>query len=160
MGLNIAEGALKGLMPFSRVARADDALTTKAVRPLAERTAASDELRLSSAARMAFQSGPPDPSQFVTIQGTVAQLLPADASGLPHQKFMFQETAPDAHSLLEVDNDIHFGTEVPNLAVGENLTIRGVEYHDPGKDGIHWTHHDQQPGDAGFIQTPDGHLYQ
>lgn len=99
----------------------------------------------------------PRPSQFVTISCTVTQILPPDTSGLPHQIFDVQDTQGDT---LEVDNDTHYGSEVQGLYVGERLTIRGVEYHDPNKDGIHWTHHANRPGDAGWIKTPDGQIYQ
>ncbi|HEY9720523.1 MAG TPA: DUF3465 domain-containing protein [Oscillatoriaceae cyanobacterium] len=94
---------------------------------------------------------------LVTIECTVVKLLPADNSGLPHQVFNVKDSEG---TMLEVDNDTHYGSFVPGLKVGEQLTIRGVEYHDTNKDGIHWTHHDNVEGDAGFIQTPDGRKYQ
>ncbi|HEY9721187.1 MAG TPA: DUF3465 domain-containing protein [Oscillatoriaceae cyanobacterium] len=102
---------------------------------------------------------PPD-NQFQTVKGIVDSIMPADNSGLPHQRFVLRQTTPDAGQMLEVDNDTHYGSLVPNLKVGDSLTIKGVEYHDPNKDGIHWTHHANVPGDAGFIQTADGHVYQ
>jgi hypothetical protein len=104
--------------------------------------------------------GVPTQNQFQTIQVVVTQVLPEDTSGLPHQNFMVKETAPQAGMVLEVNNDEHFGTKVSNLQVGQALTIRGVEYHDPGANGIHWTHHASQPNDAGFIKTADGTIYQ
>ena len=100
------------------------------------------------------------PCCFVTIQCTVTQVLPDDTNGYGHQRFDVQETDPDPGYDLEVDNDETYGTEVPNLQVGDDLTIRGIEYHDPGKNGIHWTHHDNVDGDAGYIETADGTIYQ
>jgi hypothetical protein len=100
----------------------------------------------------------PDPSRFQIIHGMVIKVLPEDTSGLPHQNFVVSvDGAP-----YEVNNDTVFGTKVPNLKVGMSLEIKGVEYHDsqPHKDGIHWTHHAKAPGDAGYIKTADGHLYQ
>jgi hypothetical protein len=102
----------------------------------------------------------PGPADFTTIQATVKQLMPDTNHGLPHQNFVVIETAPTAGVVLEVNNDEKFGTRVPNLAVGEALVIKGILYHDPAKDGIHWTHHTNTLGDAGFIQTPDGQLFQ
>lgn len=104
--------------------------------------------------------GVPTPDQFTTIQATVQQLLPDTNHGLPHQNFIVQETSPDAGMVLEVNNDEKFGTRVANLQVGEALVIRGILYHDPNQDGIHWTHHTNALNDAGFIETPDGHIYQ
>ncbi len=114
---------------------------------------------LSTSSSLSAESIPPQ-SQFTTIECTVTELLPADTKGLPHQRFEVQETSPDDSMTLEVDNDMTYGEEVPNLQVGDNLTIRGVEYHDPGKDGIHWTHHANVAGDAGYIETADGTIYQ
>jgi hypothetical protein len=105
----------------------------------------------------------PDPSEFVTIKAVVTQLLPDSDNpnnGLKHQNFIVQESSPQSGLALTVNNDITVGQRVAGLAVGEALTIRGITYQDPGKNGIHWTHHTNRPGDGGFIQTPDGHVYQ
>jgi hypothetical protein len=104
--------------------------------------------------------GVPGPADFTTIHATVKQLMPDTNHGLPHQNFVVVETAPTAGLVLEVNNDEKFGTRVPNLAVGEVLVIKGILYHDPAKDGIHWTHHTNVANDAGFIQTPDGQIFQ
>ncbi len=113
----------------------------------------------ATSSSLTSQSIPPQ-SSFVTIQCTVTQLLPADTNGLRHQRFDVEETAPDSNQTLEVDNDMTYGEEVPDLQVGERLVIRGVEYHDWNKNGIHWTHRANVAGDAGYIQTPDGTIYQ
>lgn len=110
-----------------------------------------------------FNGPTPAPSQFVTIKGVVTQLLPDTNNpnnGLQHQNFIVRETQPTAGLIMTVNNDVTVGTRVQGLQVGEALTIKGIPYHDPGKDGIHWTHHTNAPGDAGFIETPDGHIYQ
>ena len=123
-------------------------------------TAPVSNLGISAASSSLTSQSVPPQSTFVTIQCTVTQLLPADTRGLPHQRFDVEETAPDANQTLEVDNDLTYGEEVPDLQVGERLIIRGVEYHDWNKDGIHWTHHANVTGDAGYIETPDGTVYQ
>ena len=100
---------------------------------------------------------------FETIKGVVSKILPDETgrTGLPHQRFVLQETAPQNGALLQVDNDLTYGTRVPNLQPGEPLTIRGVGWHDPnGEQGIHWTHKADNGGPAGYIQTPDGKIYQ
>lgn len=99
----------------------------------------------------------PSPSAFVTIRATVIQILPEDTKGLPHQNFVVKDSTG---MTLTVNNDTKYGSRVAGLQLGESLVIRGVEYHDKGGDGIHWTHKNVKPGDAGYIQTPDGHLYQ
>ena len=100
---------------------------------------------------------------FETIKAVVTKILPdkTGETGLPHQRFIVQETAPDSGALLQVDNDLTYGSRVPGLQPGEQLTIRGVGWHDPnGQQGIHWTHKADNGGPAGFIQTPDGQIYQ
>lgn len=127
-------------------------------------SAAVAERELESARALKF-GPPPRPEDFATITGTVSELLPdtSPPGGLPHQHFWFQE---DGGLRLRVDNDTKFGTEVPGLAPNQRLTIKGIRYHDdpsngyPARDGIHWTHHKDVPNDAGFIQTPDGKIYQ
>lgn len=100
--------------------------------------------------------------EFVQVAGVIEKVLPEDTRGLPHQVFLFhtRSTNKNIPVLLEVNHDIQFGKRVPDLKVGEALTIKGVLYHDRKKDGIHWTHHKDKPGDAGFIKTPDGHVYE
>lgn len=105
---------------------------------------------------------------FATIKGWVKSLLPDTnpIGGLPHQHFWFQEDTASGGKLLRVDNDLKFGTRVPDLAPGQPLTIRGQLWHDPpmngnpAMDGIHWTHHRDVLGDAGFIENAAGQLFQ
>jgi hypothetical protein len=102
----------------------------------------------------------PSSLKFVVVHATVRTILPEDTRGLPHQRFVVQTSDAGMPKLLEVDHDTHFGTRVESLRVGEKLTIRGVLYHDRHKDGIHWTHHRDRNGDAGYIQDDQGHIYQ
>ena len=120
---------------------------------------------LNKEVQRTFEGGNAPPLDFETIKGIVKSILPETdpAGGLPHQHFFLQQTGGP---LRRVDNDLKFGTRVPNLVPGEPLTIRGVLYHDdalngkPALDGIHWTHHRDVAGDGGFIQTPDGQIFQ
>lgn len=112
--------------------------------------------RVTSASTSQVMGVPPQ-SAFTTISGTVTKILPEDNQGLPHQNFVIKDTKGRT---MAVNNDTKFGSKVRNLTVGMTLTIRGVEYHDKKADGIHWTHHANKPGDAGYIQTADGTKYE
>lgn len=100
--------------------------------------------------------GIPPASAFVTVKATVKTILPLDTQGLPHQNFVVVANG----QTYEVNNDTKYGSEVPGLKVGMVLTIKGTTYKDTHKQGIHWTHHANQLGDAGWIKTPDGKLYE
>jgi hypothetical protein len=112
------------------------------------------------AATVVAAKGVPPSSAFVTVTAKVTSIEPDDTSGLPHQKFVVTEISPNAGKVLEVANDTQFGQKVQGLVVGETLVIKGVTWNDPSSSGIHWTHHANKPGDAGFIKTPDGHTYE
>ncbi|MGE5706790.1 MAG: DUF3465 domain-containing protein [Bacteroidota bacterium] len=99
----------------------------------------------------------PAASAFVTVSGTVKQVLPMDTQGLTHQNFMF--TGKDG-KIYRVNNSTTHGMEVPNLKVGLALTIKGTTYKDGKTYGLHWTHHADKPGDAGWIKTSDGKIYE
>ena len=102
----------------------------------------------------------PPASSFQVVQCTCTQVLPDDTSGLHHQRFMVKVSAPDPGMVLEVDHDTTFAPRVQPLAVGAAMTIKGVEYHDPGKDGIHWTHHSDDPSIGGYIKLATGQIFQ
>jgi hypothetical protein len=101
--------------------------------------------------------GVPPQSAFTTIKGKVTSIMPDDTHGLPHQNFYILDTKGRK---MAVNNDTKFGSKVQNLKVGDEVTIKGVEYHDKKADGIHWTHKANKPGDAGYIQTADGTKYE
>ena len=100
------------------------------------------------------------PTNFTTIMVQVVKLLPDDSHGLPHQKFVVRQLKPETGMIMEVAHDTKYAPPVDDLRPGDKLVIRGVEWHDQRSDGIHWTHHASKPGDAGFIQTEDGRIYQ
>ncbi len=113
-------------------------------------------VRVAARASQVVAQGVPPQSAFVTVAGKVSKLLPDDNNGLPHQNFMVTV----ADEIYTVNNDTKFGAKVPNLAVGATLEIRGTVYHNGSKSGIHWTHHADKPGDAGYIKTADGKTYE
>ena len=102
----------------------------------------------------------PPASAFVVVQGTCIKVLPADNSGLKHQNWQIKETAPNAGMILTVNNDTTVGQAVTGLSVGMVMTIKGVTYHDTNADGIHWTHHSQDPAIGGFIKLANGQIFQ
>jgi hypothetical protein len=115
---------------------------------------------INAQSQLETQSVPPQ-SAFVTIKVKVTKILPKDNDGLPHQNFVVEEISPKAGLIMQCNNDTKYGSEVPNLAVGQELTIRGVTYGKASKPaGIHWTHKANKSGDAGYIKTADGHRYQ
>lgn len=99
----------------------------------------------------------PAASEFVTVSGTVKEVLPMDTQGLTHQNFMF---AGKDGKLYRVNNSTTHGSEIPGLKTGLALTIKGTVYKNGKQYGLHWTHHADKPGDAGWIKTPDGKIYE
>lgn len=120
--------------------------------------------------RFGFGQDEPPPSAFQEITGTVKQILPNQDINEPHQRFLLSyeqalsqdRNLPDG-TLFEVDNDTRFGTYAP-VNVGDQVTIKGVLYSDPGgKNGIHWTHQLDEgtkgdPTTGGFIEV-NGQIY-
>lgn len=102
----------------------------------------------------------PPASAFKTVEGSVTQLLPDDTSGLTHQNFVIQVTVNGKLKTYTVNNSTSHGQEVKGLKVGDKLTVRGTTYVNGAKNGLHWTHHANVPGDAGYIKTADGRIYE
>ena len=103
--------------------------------------------------------GVPPASQFVTIECSVTKLLPDDNDGLPHQLFVVKVTKGAKPGSYQVANDTLYGQKVPDLHVGDALTIKGTLFSG-GTLGIHWTHKASKPFDAGWIKTKDGKVWQ
>ncbi len=99
------------------------------------------------------------PTNFTIVTGVVVTLLPPDTHGNPHQEFRIKLSDPTPGKILEVNHNTAMAPEVADLDVGEKLVIRGVTYSD-SQAGIHWTHHAVKPGDAGYIKTEDGKIYE
>lgn len=102
----------------------------------------------------------PPQSAFKVVKATVIQLLPEDNDGLTHQNFKVRAINPNEGRIYEVNNSTTHGSKVPNLKVGDVLEIRGTTYQNKDKFGLHWTHMADKPGDAGYIKTADGKIYQ
>lgn len=114
--------------------------------------------RVTESAQLEALAVPPQ-SAFKTFSVVVTKVLPEDNSGLTHQNFVVKAISPDAGGIYEVNNSTTHGSEVPNLKVGVKLTIRGTVYTGR-KQGIHWTHKANKAGDAGWIKTEDGKVYE
>lgn len=99
----------------------------------------------------------PPQSAFKIVEGSVVKILPTDNSGLTHQNFQVKTAGGETFT---VNNSTTHGSEVEGLALGVALKIRGVLYNNNGRKGIHWTHMANKPGDAGWIETPDGRRFE
>jgi hypothetical protein len=105
------------------------------------------------------------PKSEVTVTGKISKVLPDDTKGLPHQQFLVE--LPNGKNIF-VANDTTYGTAVPDLAVGQPITIKGEWIPQPGsKAGVetqgvlHWTHKGDGPGlhQGGYIDY-GGNRYQ
>jgi hypothetical protein len=119
----------------------------------------------------------PTKDELTTLKATVVDTLPDrfnPRNGLSHQVLMVKvdtiisgpntadttEPVSVKGQVIEVDNDISpcIGSKAP-VKPGQEIFIRGKLYHNdakdgkPDKDGIHWTHKADRPGDAGFIRV-------
>lgn len=99
------------------------------------------------------------PTNFKVVKGIVVTILPDDVHGIPHQEFRIRLTDPTPGKVLEVNHNTRMAKPVANLKIGDKLTIRGVTYSG-AQPGIHWTHHAKKPGDAGYIRTEAGVIYE
>ncbi len=96
------------------------------------------------------------PTHFTQLRGTVVRILPDDTQGLTHQCFVIETEAGERY---EVNHSTTHGERIDGLRVGALLSVRGVVYRDKTKQGIHWTHHADCEGDAGWIEW-NGRRYQ
>jgi hypothetical protein len=142
-----AAGLLSGLLSIWLVGCGSSALQPAQAPQV---SAASQAQDLAASGRV--------PTNFTVVMGVVIKLLPADNHGLPHQKFVIQEIEPRAGRILEVAHNTSMAPPVEDLRKGDRVIIRGVLFSGV-RNGIHWTHHAKRPGDAGFIKTEDGRIY-
>jgi hypothetical protein len=103
------------------------------------------------------------PFSEVTVQGTVAKILPDNPNGLQHEQFLV--ALPDGKDIF-VAHDLTMAPRVP-LTVGESIEMKGEWIPEPETHGgvstigvVHWTHHTDTPQhESGWIQA-GGQTYQ
>lgn len=87
---------------------------------------------------------------FVTLSGTVVQLLPDDTKGTPHQLFRFKTTVKGQEKIVQVAHNTALAPYVP-LQIGDAVTIKGEYIPERPYDILHWTHYDPRGGEGGYI---------
>ncbi|TZF85112.1 DUF3465 domain-containing protein [Cognatilysobacter lacus] len=70
--------------------------------------------------------------------GTVVRVLPDDANGSPHQRFLL---ALGGGTVL-VAHNVELAPRLDGLAVGDTVGFRGEYVWTPKGGTLHWTHHD------------------
>lgn len=96
------------------------------------------------------QNRPPRQINFVTIQGTVSELLPDDLKGSKHQLFRVKATVNGKTSIVQCAHNIDLAPYVP-LKVGDAVEIKGEFIKETPYDIIHWTHYNPRGGEGGYI---------
>ena len=71
--------------------------------------------------------------------GVVTRLLPDDASGIRHQRFIIQL---DSGLTLLVANNISLARRIDSLKVGDRIEFKGEYEWSPQGGVVHWTHRD------------------
>lgn len=93
----------------------------------------------------------------VTGSGVVTRILPDDADGGRHQRFILEL---DSGQTLLVAHNIDIAPRIPGLAVGNEVEFYGVYEWNTEGGVIHWTHHDPEGiHEAGWLEH-DGVVYQ
>ncbi len=87
--------------------------------------------------------------------GTVKKLLPDDTKGARHQRFLVS-VSPE-QTLLFAHN-IDLATRV-ELQVGDQIQFKGEYIYNPKGGILHWTHHDPQGRQGGWIKV-NGQTYE
>jgi len=103
----------------------------------------------------AFASGTSDIQ--VEGEGTVTRVLPDDADGSRHQRFIVQLASGQT---LLITHNIDVAPRISGLKVGDSVGFNG-EYVWNEKGGvIHWTHHDPQGRHVAGWVMHNGKRYQ
>ena len=89
-------------------------------------------------------------------QGVVKKRLPDDTQGARHQRFLV--SISPSQTLLFAHN-IDVAPRVEPLAVGDVVSFRGEYIYNPKGGIMHWTHHDPQGRQHGWIKHQD-HIYE
>lgn len=85
-------------------------------------------------------------------QGVVKKLLPDDTHGARHQRFLVRISP--SQTLLFAHN-IDIAPRVEPLAAGDVVSFRGEYIYNPKGGILHWTHHDPQGHQHGWIKHQD-----
>ncbi|MFQ6333962.1 DUF3465 domain-containing protein [Methylophilus sp. 3sh_L] len=88
--------------------------------------------------------------------GTVKKLLADDTQGARHQRFLVS-VSPE-QTLLFAHN-IDLAPRVADLKVGDQISFKGEYIYNPKGGIMHWTHHDPQGRQHGWI-TYHNHTYE
>jgi len=88
--------------------------------------------------------------------GTVKKLLADDTQGARHQRFLVS-ISPE-QTLLFAHN-IDLAPRVAELQVGDQISFKGEYIYNPKGGIMHWTHHDPQGRQHGWI-THHNHTYE
>jgi len=88
--------------------------------------------------------------------GVVKKLLPDDNKGARHQRFL---VSVSAEQTLLFAHNIDLAPRLENLSVGDEVTFKGEYIYNPKGGIMHWTHHDPQGRQSGWIKHQD-HTYQ
>lgn len=89
-------------------------------------------------------------------RGIVKKVLPDDTQGARHQRFLV--SVSPQQTLLFAHN-IDLAPRVEALAPGDVVTFRGEYIYNPKGGIMHWTHHDPQGRQHGWITHQD-HTYE
>ncbi|HEY0891935.1 MAG TPA: DUF3465 domain-containing protein, partial [Cellvibrio sp.] len=93
---------------------------------------------------------------WIEGSGTVKKLLADDTQGARHQRFLVS-ISPE-QTLLFAHN-IDLAPRVAELQVGDQISFKGEYIYNPKGGIMHWTHHDPQGRQHGWI-THHNHTYE
>lgn len=86
---------------------------------------------------------------WVEGKASIAKVLPDDTKGDQHQRFIVE--LPNGQSLLFAHN-IDLAPRLEGLKEGSSIAFRGrYEWNEKG-GVIHWTHHNPQGGNGGWLE--------
>ena len=116
---------------------------TLELKPLGKRLAVSD----NQALEQAYARKQSD--VWLEGTGTVVKLLPDDNKGARHQKFLVRI---NAQQTLLFAHNIDLAARIDALQVGDDLQFKGEYIYNPKGGVMHWTHHDPQGRQGGWIK--------
>ncbi len=90
-------------------------------------------------------------------QGTVTRILPDDADGSRHQRFILRL---DSGQTVLIAHNIDLAPRIDDLGQGDRVAFHG-EYEWNERGGVlHWTHHDPRGKHAGGYLELNGRRYE